>query len=578
MTRTGIFRLAICLGPLLVGCQLNASAPDRPVVTLSAPPPPIAGGTLLVTSDGRLAVVGDSDRDAIHVVDLERRVRTRRLAMPERSEPGRLVQSDDGRVYALLRSGGAIVSFDPRSDEDLELTPVCAAPRGLDVDAEARLFIVCASGELLLWERAAAPRRIGEVGPGARDIVVLGDRLLISHLRSAEISVLSTDGTWQATLRPPAWQSAEGSPLYTPNTALRLRRSGGGAVLLYQRSRLGPEPVPVGCPTSDRPLLGPCRTSGVHVAVSEVSPTGIGPGAILSRGTFVVDVDVRADGLLGLASPAEIGGLDRQRTRRVRRARPGGEACLEDVDGPRLDGQPTAVAWAPDGELVAFSREPAALWIGGDPVGLDEPSRRDTGHDLFHAARGSVSCASCHVEGGDDGHVWTLSGGEARRTRSLRGGISASAPFLADGSALSLQHEVMTPSPHGAEPGPEIYLDPARAEALAAWLDELRPPLGRAAAESVLASGAAVFEAQGCAACHAGALGTRAENVELGGHSRQVPTLVGLAERDPYLADGCARELAQVFEQSCGLGQEHTRVTALLGAAHSALEAYLLAR
>ncbi len=51
------------------------------------------------------------------------------------------------------------------------------------------------------------------------------------------------------------------------------------------------------------------------------------------------------------------------------------------------------------------------------------PPRGDIGHDVYHAqAGGRLACASCHPEGGDDGHVWILDG-LPRRTPSQRGKV-----------------------------------------------------------------------------------------------------------------------------------------------------------
>ena len=62
-------------------------------------------------------------------------------------------------------------------------------------------------------------------------------------------------------------------------------------------------------------------------------------------------------------------------------------------------------------------------------------SRADTGHLIFHAnAGGGLACASCHPEGGEDGRVWNFVCAGARRTQSIRGGISETAPFHWDGS------------------------------------------------------------------------------------------------------------------------------------------------
>src|SRR5205814_63918 len=95
-----------------------------------------------------------------------------------------------------------------------------------------------------------------------------------------------------------------------------------------------------------------------------------------------------------------------------------------------LDGQVVAVALTPNRRWVAQSREPPFLSAGegGFPdVRVDLPGgrREDTGHTIFHASAGAfsnIACASCHPEGGDDGHTWKLAEG-ARRSMSLHGGV-----------------------------------------------------------------------------------------------------------------------------------------------------------
>src|SRR6185436_17412913 len=84
--------------------------------------------------------------------------------------------------------------------------------------------------------------------------------------------------------------------------------------------------------------------------------------------------------------------------------------------------------------VVAFSREPAkllllALGVAAVEIPLQQASVQSTGHSIFHqATRNAIACASCHPEAGEDGHVWNLPEG-ARRTPSLRGGLTGSAPF-----------------------------------------------------------------------------------------------------------------------------------------------------
>jgi len=73
-------------------------------------------------------------------------------------------------------------------------------------------------------------------------------------------------------------------------------------------------------------------------------------------------------------------------------------------------------------------------------------------------------------------------------------------------------------------------------------------------------------------------LGTTPGLVEVGARRAAVPTLVELADRAPFLADGCAPTLEGVFDPRCGLGPEHTRVATLNDADRGALLEYLRSR
>src|SRR5688500_10900611 len=68
----------------------SANQPDfGTTVNAEIAPPPISGGTLHVTKDGRTAIASDPDRDAIFVVDLQTYdVHTIALAVGD--EPGRV--------------------------------------------------------------------------------------------------------------------------------------------------------------------------------------------------------------------------------------------------------------------------------------------------------------------------------------------------------------------------------------------------------------------------------------------------------------------------------------------------------
>ncbi len=543
-------------GGLSLACAVNVSPPELPVVTLEEAPPPIAGGTLAALRDGRTAVVADPDRDAIYVVDLDRGALTRRFEVEPGSEPGRIAEDTLGRAHVLLRRGGALLTFAP-ADPEPRRTPLCAAPRGIDAAGDGSLIVACADGALLEVDRSLAVHPLALLPPGLRDVAVLGDVILVTHLRSAAVHVLSREGATLRTVAPPP-VALDGLP-YTANTALRLRRQGERAWLLHQRSRLGPEPAPTD-EYAGR-FRGPCGESAVQVVVSEVGETGVRTAGVLRGGAFAVDLDA-FEGELAIAVPSAIGGTPAQRQHRVRRVREGA-TCLAEGSPASVDGQPVAVAFGVTGELLVFSREPALLLAGERAIALSSESRRDTGHDLFHAAREGVACASCHAEGAEDGHLWTLGGAPPRRTSTLRGGILTTAPFHADGSVPSLGEVV-------SRQFPDVH-DDARVGALGLWLDALEPIPVPPRDPTSVERGRLVFELAGCADCHAGPLGTRTQP------GAQIPTLVDLADRGPYLSSGCASELEEVLIGPCS-PPEHGRASELTDEDRAALVAYLRAR
>jgi cytochrome c peroxidase len=188
-----------------------------------------------------------------------------------------------------------------------------------------------------------------------------------------------------------------------------------------------------------------------------------------------------------------------------------------------------------------------------------------------------LACASCHPEGGDDGHVWTFTGFGARRTQSLRGGISAGAPFHWDGNLRGLPElyaEVLTKRMAGPK------LDEAQQRALTGWIDSI-PALpaaetSEASASEAAARGRDLFEspAVGCATCHTGPAMTNNLTVDVGtGGSFQTPSLRGVRWRAPYLHNGCASTLTDRFG-ACG-GDRHGATSTLSSAQIADLIAYL---
>jgi mono/diheme cytochrome c family protein len=214
--------------------------------------------------------------------------------------------------------------------------------------------------------------------------------------------------------------------------------------------------------------------------------------------------------------------------------------------------QPIAVAFAGGAQLLVQTREPAELRIYGAAapitIALSSVSRRDTGQDVFHTqAGGMIACASCHPEGGDDGHVWILDG-KRRRTPSLQGTIAGTAPYHWPGDEADLNvlvKDVYTVRMSGA------LLPDDQRNALTGWVQAVPPPAAPAWSNSRAAQrGQALFERTdvGCRTCHSGAKFTNNKTVDVGtGGAFQVPPLVGVGWRTPLMHDGCAATIADRF-------------------------------
>jgi hypothetical protein len=244
----------------------------------------------------------------------------------------------------------------------------------------------------------------------------------------------------------------------------------------------------------------------------------------------------------------------------------------------------TGVAVDAFGTPILFAREPPAFFYvnnlvqpGVDGTAIQTYSVLDTGHDLFHHASqqgGSLACASCHPEGREDGHVWSFQGHGPRRTPSLVGGLLATAPFHWDGSLATidaLMLEVFTKRMGGfVEDGPHVA-------AVARFLDAIpRIPIA-VRSSPAYDHGKALFESAelGCTECHNGPHLTNNATLDVGtGQPFQVPSLIGVGLRAPYLHDGCAATLADRFG-ACGGGDQHGHTSQLAPADVADLSLYV---
>lgn len=566
--------LAACAVAALAGCQ--ADDPPQPgtgsgplgslgagSASGSSKALPISGGTLVGVGLSR-ALASDPEHDVVWRIDTGSASFGGRLlgpiALEPGDEPGRIVAGAQGRAHVLARRGGVVVSVDVKSGEILERRAVCAAPRGIDHDEErGELIVACLHGELVtLPEQGGEATRKLRLDPDLRDVVVDGARLLVSRFRSAEVLVLDREGVELGRTRPFAAEGRTASVLWR-----MAPRPGGGAVLAYQAA-LPEAPAMATTPDSYGGVSSP------PVVTTEVAVIPPGDGAITGFEHPVTP-------LVGHALPVDVVALPDGGIAVVGAG--SGVVSVFGSEGPNRgcvhpDGcEPVGIAWVEGTGLVTQYRRPASI----GRVKLPTEAAIDRGHTLFHRApRGSVACASCHPEGGDDGIVWQFQEGP-RRTQYVAGGIGDTLPFhwAGDMRTMSeLMSLVFVERMGGAALGAS---DTSAVEQWMHGVERLPSPALDEAERLLAAEGRALYEssALGCVDCHAGPQHTSPQSFDVGKGERFQPArLVDLAARAPYMHDGCAPTLRDRFEPSCG-GESHGDVSKLSEAQIDALVAYL---
>jgi hypothetical protein len=591
--------------PAPTGTAGMAGSPFTPTLATSVthaatPVPPISGGTLLALADGVTVAAADPERDQVSFVDFGGGKVTAQVALQPGDEPGRAVEDAAGLVHVALRRGGAVVSIDPARGVITARRAVCSAPRGIAYDASTDLLhVACAGGELVSLPAAGgAATRTLMLDRDLRDVVVgSAGKLLVSTFRRADVLVVGADGTVASRVQPASGMtpSVLGQPqMRSPAVAWRMVPYGSvvdNVVMLHQT---GVDSVvdPVAGGYGGLKGCGEIAQAGVSVLAPDAAPTNVAGG--FEMVSLAVDVAVAPDGkTVAIAVPgnSDTPGMPVIVTTDVTMTASGNPCngattvAVSNAGGATTSmaivGQVVAVSYAKDGTLLAQTREPSAVVVVSSQtaIALATDSRDDTGHDIFHVnAGGGLACASCHPEGGEDGRVWNFACMGARRTQSIRGGISQTAPFHWDGSEPTFSH-LMDDVFSGRMSGPT--LSDAQKTALQTWVDTIPAmPVTAGLDAAAVARGKTLFTdpTYACATCHAGTLLTNNATVDVGtGATFQVPSLRGVAWRAPYMHTGCAATLADRFglDASCYGGDKHGVTSNLSAAQVGDMVAYL---
>jgi YVTN family beta-propeller protein len=194
------------------------------------------------------------------------------------------------------------------------------------------------------------------------------------------------------------------------------------------------------------------------------------------------------------------------------------------------------------------------------PLGGSPPDAARRGEILFNSGKmtfqGQFTCASCHPNGGSDGLTWDLERdgiGNFKKTKPLLG-VKDTAPYGWHGSSPTLADRVRGTlrTLHRHEPTDADLSD------LVAYLKSLPPPRPLPVLkvdQPAVDRGQAIFQGKGqCASCHHRVALDDGKSHDIGTRGPtdtqdrfDTPALRGVARTAPYLHDGRAATLKEVF-------------------------------
>lgn len=563
---------------LVFACNSSPSAPDNPpplsapdfgpTVVQADPPPPISGGTLLVSSDGNTVIAADADRDFVSFVDVSSQTVRVQTALNPHDRPTRLAEDMHRRVHVVLRGTGELATFSLDSGALMSRRFACAEPRGVAHDpTRDTVLVTCATGELVTFPAAGgAALSTVMVEPDLRDVEVFGDLAIFTTFRQANIlqwsilqnKILNRRTALESNAKKAAlaWRmkKVRSTAASLPNDAGRPLDPRSDFVVSYQL-----DAVALGTIITGYYAGGPQAAAEVLSAetLADVIPDAgpyYGGGSSLVLPTDIVLTTSAALGMIG-AGNVPTTAMSKYAEQAFTWSRAG---TYESEHGSWPDApQIVSIEVTPNDVIVLQSREPAELIFGftaaqnghnWSTLSLSNVSRKDTGHDIFHYDVGTgVACASCHGEGGDDGKVWNIDGNKPRRTASLKGTIAGTAPYHWDGELAdlaALAHDVYTVRMGSST------LKPDQLHALKGWVEAIAAPRSSPVDESARVRGKALFEGPAdCVRCHSGPLYTNNQTMDVGtGKAFQVPPLVGVSARLPLMHDGCAETVEARFD------------------------------
>ncbi len=581
----------------------TASAPARAsdgsverAVRLRAAPGQRASGVVALASDNArtLAFVADEEGHAIVAFDVDAR---RVLATTELAgAPAQVMILEDGRLVVALRDVGRVALLEAAHGVAAPLVTrgevaVAAEPIALAASADgAHLFVASGWSHRFTALRTSDLARAWDIDlPREPRAVVLderGETAFVSHAAGSQISAIDLE-----------WHGVTAIDLHRDAVPRRwgdgdVREAGQGYALVHAMIRPRPEEpargvlfapgvsIEPGQGVFTTEVYGPPQGAPVLPAVHVIDEAA---ARLTVRSSRTTDVAVerrcnlpRAAALRGASLFVACLGVDAVVELDARASDPANLelrrfAVPSGPTGLAIDGDhDRAIVWsafahrlsvlaldarAPHVPVAVVDAPARATWLAG---------RIARGRDLFHTTRDprisgdGRACASCHVDGREDGIVWATPAGP-RQTIMLAGRVEGSAPFGWTGARRDLAGHIRDTWHRLGGRGVFSPADKDDLDALAAYVASMKPPPRAELAQNaaLVARGREVFEApaQGCSSCHPGGH-TDGASHDVGSdpfhRPFDTPSLRFVGGTAPYFHDGRYANLGELLRGSEG--------------------------
>ncbi len=564
--RGGAFGAATLTFLLLAAASRLAVSQPASEVQSTAARPPVTGTRgplrLAFTPDGEQVLVSESDSGRIAVVDSRTGVVRARWASGGEQPDGIAVLPDgSGVVVANVFSGGLALLELPSGRPRFRLS-LRGMPTGVAVTSDGRTAFVSVSqlDAVAVVDLTTGQER-ARVGVGRRPQALAltpdGHSLLCANMAGGSLSIIDT-----ASLKETARVSVGGVNV----RGVAVHPSGQSAFVTLQ--------PPLAFQTTAYPIdiwhnfIREVKLQGAASALGEEHWMDFGEIGSADQDGIAISPDGRYAyvAIAGRHTAAQIRILERSRV-----------TIWPDVfrEVP-VGANPRGLALSPDGtRLWVANRLGNSLSVVETrsmrlerTVDLGRPEASDPalyGKFLFASAHlsrdGRFTCNSCHPDGAADGLTWRfghVADRLARRnSRDLRGGVPETPPYRWSGHDASLG-EFIQEEVTGLLRGPR--LSPADLHALRLAVTAFRLPpnphrLPNGQLTPAALRGRGIFAGKaGCGGCHDGPrLGGSGKGAWVGttpgGLELDVPHLSGVYDSPPYLHDGRAATLADVFSE-----------------------------